>query len=275
MSCIQWVLLHIPSFLIVLIITALYISLSIIGLFVMRAFHSPAKLKLHNDVAGFIFATVGVTNAVLLSFIVSVTWQDFDEARRNTSREAHDIVSLYHNTRPLPAAFRSELKKNLITYVNAIIEDEWPIMIKGEKSAAAEQAHDAIWRLYRGYLPKNETQRIFFAESVNKLNDASSLRRMRLLEAHMAIHPIIYFVLIVGGVITIVFSLFFGTKNFVPQIIMTSLLAAMIGIALSTIVILDFPFTGDISVKADVFQEALATLKAHEDSVRVTSSCVN
>jgi uncharacterized protein (DUF983 family) len=260
MFCIQWVLLHIPNFLLVVIIAAVYISLSIIGLYVIRVFHSPAKLKLHNDVAGFIFATVGVTYAVLLSFIVSVTWQDFDEARENAYREAHAIVSLYHDTRPLPTAFRSELKRNLVTYVDAIIEDEWLIMIKGEKSAAAEQAQDAIWRLYHGYLPKNETQKIFFAESVNKLNDACDLRKMRLLEAHAAIHPIIYFVLIVGGMITIAFSLFFGTKNFVPHIIMTSLLAAMIAIALSTIVILDFPFTGDISVSSDVFKQALATL---------------
>ena len=131
MFCIQWVLLHIPNFLLVVIIAAVYISLSIIGLYVIRVFHSPAKLKLHNDVAGFIFATVGVTYAVLLSFIVSVTWQDFDEARENAYREAHAIVSLYHDTRPLPTAFRSELKRNLVTYVDAIIEDEWLIMIKG------------------------------------------------------------------------------------------------------------------------------------------------
>jgi len=199
MSCAQWVLLHVPSFLIVLIIAAVYITLSIIGLYVIRAFHSPAKLKLHNDVAGFIFATLGVTYAVLLSFIVIVTWQNFDEAHKNAAREANYIVSLYHDTRPLPPAFRSELKNNLVTYVDAIIEDEWPIMIKGEQSAQAQQAQDAIWKLYSRYLPTSETQRIFFMESVDKLNDACELRRARLLEAHLAIHPVIYFVLIVGG----------------------------------------------------------------------------
>ena len=92
------------------------------------------------------------------------------------------------------------------------------------------------------------------------MNDACELRRLRLLEAHLAIHPVLYFVLIVGGLITIAFPLFFGTKNFVPHIIMTALLAAMIGIALSTIIILDFPYTGDISVKADTFKTVLATL---------------
>jgi len=259
MSGTQWVLLHVPNFLIVLIIAVVYVSLSIIGLSIMRKFHSPAKLKKHNDVAGFIFATLGVTYAVLLSFIVIVTWQNFDEAHKNAAREANDIVSLYHNTRPLPAAFRSELKGHLVTYVRAIIEDEWPIMIKGEQSAQAQQAQDAIWRLYGRYVPKSETHKIFFMEFLDKLNAACELRRARLFEAHLAIHPVIYFVLIVGGLITIAFTLFFGTENFVPQIIMTSLLAAMIGIALATVIILDFPFTGDVSVTADVFKAALAT----------------
>lgn len=260
MSCIQWMLLHVPGFLLVVIIAAVYVSLSIIGLSIMKKFHSPAKLKKHNDVAGFIFATLGVTYAVLLSFIVVVTWQNFDEAHKNAAREANYIVSLYHNTRPLPPAFRSELKGHLVTYVQAIIEDEWPIMIKGEQSAQAQQAQDAIWKLYSRYRPTNETQKIFFMESVDKLNDACELRRARLLEAHLAIHPVIYFVLIVGGLITISFTVFFGTENFGPQLIMTSLLAAMIGIALSTVIILDFPFTGDISVTADVFKAVLATL---------------
>lgn len=260
MSCVQWMLLHVPSFLLVVMIAAIYISLSIVGLYIMKRFHSPAKLKKHNDVAGFIFATLGVTYAVLLSFIVIVTWQNFDEAHKNAAQEANDIVSLYHNTRPLPPAFRSALKGHLVTYVRAIIEDEWPIMITGEQSAQAQQAQDTIWRIYGRYRPATETQRIFFMESVDKLNEACELRRARLLEAHLAIHPVIYFVLIVGGLITISFTVFFGTENFGPQLIMTSLLAAMIGIALSTVIILDFPFTGDISVKAGVFKEVLATL---------------
>lgn len=260
MSCLQWLLLHIPSFLLVFIVAAVYIALSILGLYVIRAFHSPAKLKLHNDVAGFIFATIGVTYAVLLAFVVIITWQNFDEAHKSVSREANYIVSLYHDTRPLPASFRSELKSHLVTYVRAIIEEEWPIMIKGEQSAEAQQAQDAIWKLYSSYRPVNETQKIFFAESLNKLNEACELRRARLLEAHLAIHPVLYFVLIVGGLITIAFPLFFGTKNFVPHILMTALLAAIIGIVLSTIIILDFPYTGDISVTADVFKTVLSTL---------------
>jgi uncharacterized protein (DUF983 family) len=133
-------------------------------------------------------------------------------------------------------------------------------MSKGERSPKVQQSQDEIWRLFSSYTPKNETQKIFFAESVKKLNDSCEMRRMRLLKANSGIHPILYFILIVGGIITVVFTLFFGTENFVPQLIMTSMLAAMIAIALFTVITLDYPFMGDISVNADIFKNVLKTL---------------
>jgi type IV secretory pathway VirB2 component (pilin) len=52
----------------------------------------------------------------------------------------------------------------------------------------------------------------------------------------------------------------FGTENIVPHLIMTSLLAAMIAIALFTIIAMDYPFTGNISIQSDVFTNMLSSL---------------
>jgi hypothetical protein len=260
MPFIQLLLTKIPTVLLGVIIVALYVIFSIAGLFIVRAFHSPAKFKLHNDVAGFIFATLGVIYAVMLAFLVIVTWQSYDEAEKNVTKEANYIASVYRDTSPLPSSFRNELKKELINYVDFIVNDEWQMMSRGERSPKVQQAQEDIWRLFSSYIPESETQKLFFAESIKKLNDSCEMRRARLLEAHSGIHPILYFVMIAGGIITVAFMLFFGTENFIPQIIMTSMLAAMIAIALFTVIALDYPFTGDISVKADVFKTVLKTL---------------
>jgi hypothetical protein len=52
----------------------------------------------------------------------------------------------------------------------------------------------------------------------------------------------------------------FGTENVIPHLIMVSLLAAMIAISLFTIIAMDYPFTGDISIAPDVFTNMLSTL---------------
>ena len=260
MPFIMYLLLKIPTVLLGILIVASYVLLSIAGLIIIRKFHRPQKLKLHNDVAGFIFSTLGVIYAVLIAFLIVINWQDFDEAQKNTAREANYLASVYRDSTPLPTALRSELKNSLADYVNSIIADEWPLMMKGERSPKTQAAQENIWRLFSGYQPGNETQKIFFAAAVKKLNDACEMRRIRISQATSTIHPLLYFVLIIGGLLTISFTLFFGSENFVPQIIMTSMLAAMIALTLFTIIVLDCPFTGEISVKPEVFRTILTSL---------------
>src|SRR5665647_1819393 len=102
--------------------------------------------------------------------------------------------------------------------------------------------------------------KIFLIESVKKMNQASELRRQRILYASSGVHPILYFVLIAGSLITLAFAMLFGTENLIPHLTMTILLAAMIAITIFTIIALDYPFTGAVSIKSDVFSSVLTSL---------------
>jgi hypothetical protein len=237
-----------------------YVAISITSLLIIRKYYPHQKCKPHNDIAGFIFATLGVIYAVLLAFIVVITWQDFDKAQDITINEANCIAVLYRDATPFPAGFRAELKSELTNYVKAIVNEEWQTMAKGQKSENAQKAQEKLWELYGGFQPKNETQKIFLVESLKKLNQASEMRRQRIVYASEGIHPLLYFVLIVGSFITIAFAMLFGTENIVPHLIMISLLAAMIAITLFTVISMDYPFTGDISITPDVFTNVLSSL---------------
>jgi hypothetical protein len=238
----------------------LYVGISITGLIIIRKFYPHYKCKLHNDIAGFIFATIGVIYAVLLAFIVVITWQDYDKAQDVTVNEANCIAALYRDSTPFPAEFRAELKSELTNYVKAIIKEEWQTMARGQRSVKAQKMQEELWKLYGGFQPKDEAQKIFFAESVKKLNQAAEMRRQRIFYASSGINPLLYFVLFAGSFITIAFTMLFGTENVIPHLIMVSLLAAMIAITLFTVIAMDYPFTGDISITPDVFTNMLSTL---------------
>jgi len=123
-----------------------------------------------------------------------------------------------------------------------------------------QKMQEELWNLYGGFQPKNETQKIFLTESVHKMNQASEMRRQRIIYASAGINPLLYFALIVGSFITIAFTMLFGTENIIPHLIMVSLLAAMIAITLFTVIAMDYPFTGNISIKPDVFINMLSSL---------------
>jgi hypothetical protein len=260
MPFIQYLLLKVPTSLLGFLIIGIYVSSTILGFVIIRKFYPYNRCKNHNDIAGFIFATLGVIYAVILAFTVVVTWQQFDKADDITGREANCIASLNQDTIAFPAEFRAQVQGELRNYVNAIIHDEWKTMERGKRSARVHEAQERIVGLYSSFQPRNETQKIYLAESVRKLNEASELRRQRVLYASSGLHPILYLILFAGSFITIGFTMLFGTENFTEHLIMTSALAAMIAFTLFTIISLDYPFTGKFSINSDVFVKILPTL---------------
>jgi len=260
MPLIQSLLYHIPTFLLGCLIISIYVISTVVSLVILRKFYPYKRCKDHNDIAGFIFATLGVIYAVILAFTVVVTWQQFDRADDITGREANCIASLYQDSKSLPDEFRARIRGELTDYINAIIHDEWKTMQKGQRSPKVDELQAKLVASYSGFEPKNENQKIFYAESIKKLNDANELRRQRLVYASTGIHTILYMVLFVGSFITIAFSMLFGTENFKEHVIMASCLAAMIAITLFTIIALDYPFTGKYSIEPEVFINILSSL---------------
>ncbi|MGY1704454.1 hypothetical protein ACI79C_07760 [Geodermatophilus sp. SYSU D00697] len=56
----------------------------------------------HDDVVGFIIAVVGVIYAVLLGFVVIVTWEAFNEAESIVGQEASTLRSMYRESAAFP-----------------------------------------------------------------------------------------------------------------------------------------------------------------------------
>jgi hypothetical protein len=70
-------------------------------------------------------------------------------------------------------------------------------------------------------------------------------------------------VLILGGVITIGFTFFFGVESLWHHALMVSALAVLIALSLLVILTLNLPYTGDVSVKPEAMHNELASFNAN------------
>jgi hypothetical protein len=231
------------------------------GVLIVRHFIDVRKLKQHHDIAGPIFSTLGVVYAVLLAFVIVIVWQDFDRTQNDVLNEANYYADIYRDSNGLSEPFRSELLASYDDYINAIIVDEWPRLARGERSMIVQEKSDKNWKLYAGYSPKTDVEKIYYEEILTKMNDAGELRRTRIIDAGQGVHPVLWAVLLLGGFITVAFTFFFGSENLGAQLIMTTLLAVVIALILFTILIMDFPYTGDMAIQPAAFQQILANLK--------------
>jgi len=249
----QWLLLYVPTWILFTAAILSSVSLSILGLILMRRLVSHKKLKIHNDVAGPIFGTFGVIYAVLLAFTVIVTWENFDRSKQNVEKEVNRLFDLQVDSVAFSQEFTKEARKLFVEYARTVVDDEWKLLARGESSPKVDDILKKIWLHYSKYTINNLTEDSFFKESVKKMNELSELRRTRIMDSRSGIQPILWSVLLTGGVVTVMFTYLFGTENYNAQAAMVVLLALLIALILFTILVFDFPFTGSVSVSPELF----------------------
>lgn len=261
MSFQQWLLYSFPTWVIVTLMILIAIGTAVGGVLVVRRIMDVGKLKRHHDIAGPIFSTLGVMYSVLLAFVMVMVWQDFDRAQTDVIHESNCYIDICRDSNGLSEPLRSEFTAALNGYIEAVIKDEWPKLARGEYGYLAHEKIANVWNIYASYEPKTDGEKIYYAEILKKMNDAGEFRRQRIVDASSALHPVLWFVLLFGGIITVAFTFFFGSENLVSQLIMTTLLSVLIALILFTILIMDFPFTGDFSVQPAAFQRVLEFIK--------------
>lgn len=253
----QYLILKVPMFVLGLIVAGGAATFAIMGVLVVQHFIPHGRLKTHNDVADPILGALAAVYAVLLAFVVIVVWQGFDKSNANVQMEASYLADVYGDTEAFSPDFRQKACNLLREYRQAVVDYEWKTMTRGETSPEVEKLMKKIWSLYTTYQPKTAAEHSFFDESIRKLNLLRDLRRQRLRDSRAGLDPLLWFVLIVGGVCTISFTFLFGTENKKVQIIMAILLSITISLILFTIMEMDFPFTGDIAISPEPFKMLL------------------
>jgi hypothetical protein len=219
----------------------------------------PHKLKATNDVAGFYSTIIGTIYAVILAFMLSRVWADFEDAQINVMREANTLVDLFRLSDGLSSPDRFRLKELTRTYAVVMIEKEWDSMGREQTSNEGQDINDRLWQAIIHIRPHDPTEQMAQDHLLTRLTDMMAYRRLRQLQSRMKIPTLLWIVLIAGGVITIGFSALFGVESFRLHALKTLALTLLISLTLVSIGELNRPFKGWVHVSPDGFVLALQT----------------
>ena len=234
------------------------VLLAVAGTLLARRWVGVEVLKLNNEVAGFIYAVIGVVYAVLLGFTAIIVWGQYDKAKAVVEQEANELADLHRDAQTFPDEVRRELETRLRTYARLVVEKEWPAMVERKSSPEAWEAYNQLWRTYHLFQPENEHEKIWYAQSLTRMNQLGDQRRLRLLSSRSEGVPGVMWVVLLGaGVVTVGFSFLFGTKNTTAQVLMTAGLAMTIALVLLSILAMQHPFAGITRVEPDAFNQFL------------------
>jgi hypothetical protein len=224
----------------------------------VRHFVSAAFRRQHNDIAAAIFSIIGVTYAVLLAFVAMLAWDGFNKAKAASYMEAALVMDVMHAADGLPEPARANLLDGTKRYTRTVIAIEWPAQAEGHVVRAGDRLLDELQRFAFSLKPSSQADTNLHAlllQSLTRLRDA---RQERLLAAETTIPGIVWFVVIVGGAITIAFGSFLGAPSVRMHVSMCCLLALSGVLVLLLIIALSNPFRGDFRVSTAPFDYVLS-----------------
>jgi hypothetical protein len=233
------------------------VLVAVVGLVLVQRLVPPERREKHNDVAGFIYAVLGVAYAVLLAFVVIVVWQDYKTAQTNVENEAHELAGVYFLTSRLPEPERTNVQDLARMCARVVVEEEWPLMERGETSPRADSLLRQLRLKLLEFDPHTKGEQVLYERALTDLHDALDARRSRLLEVREGIPSLLWVVLVVGGVITVSFTYLFGLKSNVAHALIVAALTLVICGILFTIGEFDYPFSGPVEIRPDAFREVL------------------
>jgi hypothetical protein len=113
---------------------------SLIGFELVQRLVPAQSRQRHNDVAGFIYAALGVIYAVLLALVVISVWEEYQGASETVEEEANSVAEIFWLGYELPEPEGTHLQELARSYTEEVIHKEWPLMAQGDQPPLEQEA---------------------------------------------------------------------------------------------------------------------------------------
>ncbi|MFD7027371.1 DUF4239 domain-containing protein [Streptomyces sp. NPDC059917] len=251
-----WLLNHFSTFTLATVAVGGTVLLAVAGSLLLRRRYPSLARGEHNDMVGVTLGMFGAIYGIILAFVIVTLWTQLEDTQTIVASEATDAALITRDAAAFPAPVRAGLDAAISGYVHAVVEDQWPLMRAGRPSYGATEVHlQTAFRVLQSYEPKSQTERVFYEQAVDHLNDVASQRRARLTMARQELPPLLQALAFGGAIVLVPLTFLYGLRKLRVQILFIASVSGLIGFSLLLVFVLDRPFSGDLSVSPDPYRE--------------------
>jgi hypothetical protein len=215
------------------------------------------------DRASGVFGVLATGFAVLIGFVVFLSFESFDTSRSGAEAEARTVVQQYETAQFLPIAVRAELAGDLVCYARTVINQEWPRMQSGTLGNLRNPWSLTMLRTLRTTEPRSASEQTAYAKWFDQRSDRENGRADRVHGAEGVIPLPVWIVLLIASGVIFVYMLFFAdsAERAIVQATMMGGVAVVITSTLLLLVFLDHPYeSGAGGLRPVAMKRALAQI---------------
>jgi len=145
-----------------LLVVAVFVLIAVVGLTLVQRIVPSQLRQQHNDVAGFIYAVLGVIYAVLIALVVIAVWEDYAVARDTVEREASELDDVFRLAHPLPDPQGRQLQELARSYAQVVVDEEWALMAQGRTSPQAWELLDEMTLRFENVEVRTKAEQVLY-----------------------------------------------------------------------------------------------------------------
>ena len=203
----------------------------------------------HHEIGNPVYLQIGVMFAVLLAFVFSEVWGEYNAAAQAINGECgalHGAAMLAHG---LPDAEGLPVERAILKYSDIVINVEWPALRERQASPEAVNAFQDLLVTAAHLDGTKPTELAVQSQILSLLIQAHAFRETRVFQANQGLPMFIWLVLVFYTFVLVVFVLFAGVESRIAHGIFAGVFAASIVLVLALVRMLDYPFEGALTLR--------------------------
>jgi hypothetical protein len=223
------------------------------------------------DRASGIFGVLATAFAVLIGFVVFLSFESFDTSRSGAETEARTVVEQFQTAQFLPAGVRARLSGDLVCYARTVIYQEWPKMESGTLGNSTNPWTVTMLRTLQTTEPRSASEQTAYSTWFEQRADRENGRADRIHGAEGVIPLPVWIVLLIASAIIFIYMLFFAdsAERAVVQAAMMGGVAVVVTATLLLLVFLDHPYRSGVgALQPTAMRHALELLQQGQNLAR-------
>jgi Protein of unknown function (DUF4239) len=244
----------VPVTVIMIVAVGVAVLAVIVSVRLIRRIVPSTRDGFHAEISAPMLGVVAALFGLILAFVIVIAYQNFLDANSNVSQEADSLASIVRDSAAFPQPGRANVRAAVGDYVRSVVNDEWPRMREGHDSELAKGSLGQIFAAFRTVRPHSVMSNGFYNDSVRQLNTALNARRDRLETATGGLPRDITILILFSSLVIIAYAILVGSPNYWFHVLGPLAIAVVVTISLVVLFDLTYPFSGDVSLKPNDFQ---------------------
>jgi amino acid transporter len=162
------------------------------------------------DRAAGVFGVLATGFAVLVGFVVFLSFESYDTSRSGAESEAQLVGQQFETAQFMPRAVRRTLSGELVCYGRDVVHSEWPAMADGNLGTVANPWGVTMFRTMQTVDPRSPSEQAAYSKWFDQRSDREDARTDRTHGAEGVIPAPLWIVLFVSVLVLFLFMLLFA-----------------------------------------------------------------